>query len=57
MTAREPFRIDVAQEALDELRERLTSTRWQGELPGADWSYGVHQDYLAELMQRLRTVR
>ncbi|MER7083431.1 Pimeloyl-ACP methyl ester carboxylesterase [Saccharopolyspora kobensis] len=55
MYALAPFRIDVAQEALDDLRERLARTRWPGELPGVGWSYGVHQEYLADLVEHWRT--
>ncbi|MGW1676944.1 epoxide hydrolase family protein [Saccharopolyspora sp. NPDC002376] len=55
MNAPEPFRIDVPQEALDDLRGRLARTRWPGEIPGVGWSYGVHQDYLADLVEYWRT--
>jgi hypothetical protein len=36
-----PFRIDVAEADLIELRNRLASTRWPDELTGAGWRYGV----------------
>jgi pimeloyl-ACP methyl ester carboxylesterase len=36
-----PFRIDIPQQDLADLAARLDGTRWPGELPGADWSYGV----------------
>jgi epoxide hydrolase len=29
-----PFRIDIPQAALDDLRDRLGRTRWPDELPG-----------------------
>ena len=29
-----PFRLDVPQADLDDLRERLARTHWPGELPG-----------------------
>jgi pimeloyl-ACP methyl ester carboxylesterase len=44
-----PFRIDVPQADLDDLRDRLHRTRWPGELPGAGWSRGVPLGYLEEL--------
>jgi len=44
-----PFRIDVPQADLDELRDRLARTRWPGELPGGGWSPGVPLGYLKEL--------
>jgi epoxide hydrolase len=44
-----PFRIDVPQADLDDLRERLARTRWPEELPGVGWSRGVPLGYLKEL--------
>lgn len=37
-----PFRIDVPEVVLDDLRNRLTNTRWPDELPEAEWDYGCH---------------
>jgi len=36
-----PFRIDVPQADLDDLRERLSRTCWPDEVPGAgsDWRF------------------
>jgi hypothetical protein len=42
-----PFRIEVTQAALDDLRDRLARTRWPDELPGVGWSYGVPLDYVS----------
>lgn len=44
-----PFRVDVPDSALDDLRERLGRTRWPDELPGAGWSYGVPLRRVREL--------
>jgi pimeloyl-ACP methyl ester carboxylesterase len=44
-----PFRIEVPQAELDDLRERLARTRWPDELPGAGWSRGVPLGYLKDL--------
>ncbi|MBG0566670.1 epoxide hydrolase family protein [Actinoplanes aureus] len=44
-----PFRIDIPQADLDDLRERLARTRWTRQLPGDGWSRGVPLDYLREL--------
>lgn len=41
-----PFRIDVPQADLDDLRQRLAETRWPSELEGVGWSRGVPVDYL-----------
>jgi epoxide hydrolase len=37
----QPFRIAIPQEALDDLRERLSRARWPQEIPGTAWQYGV----------------
>jgi microsomal epoxide hydrolase len=34
------FRVDVPEEVLDDLRERLARTRWPDQLPGTSWEYG-----------------
>ncbi|WP_230330086.1 epoxide hydrolase N-terminal domain-containing protein [Nocardia aurantiaca] len=44
-----PFRIDIAQADLDDLRRRLTRTRWIDEIPGTGWERGVPTSYLREL--------
>jgi pimeloyl-ACP methyl ester carboxylesterase len=36
-----PFKIQVPQEALDDLKHRLASTRWPGRETVGDWSQGV----------------
>src|SRR4029077_16122209 len=49
-----PFRIDVPQTELDDLRDRLARARWPEESPGAGWSQGVPGDYLMELAEYWR---
>lgn len=44
-----PFRIDIPQDDLDDLKYRLSRTRWVDALPGAGWKYGVSLDYVKEL--------
>jgi epoxide hydrolase len=46
-----PYRIDVPQADLDDLRERLARTRWPDELPGVGWSYGVPLARVRELAE------
>jgi pimeloyl-ACP methyl ester carboxylesterase len=46
-----PFRIEIAQSALDDLRDRLARTRWPDELPDAGWDYGVSLGYIKELAE------
>ena len=48
-TAIRPFRIDIPQADLDDLRDRLARTRWPDELPGVGWTRGVPLGYLKEL--------
>jgi pimeloyl-ACP methyl ester carboxylesterase len=48
-TAITPFRIDVPQADLDDLRDRLHHTRWPDELPGVGWTRGVPLGYLKQL--------
>jgi hypothetical protein len=50
-----PFRIAVAQAAVDDLRERIARTRWPDESPGAGWTRGVPTNYLKELAEYWRT--
>ncbi|WP_067688665.1 epoxide hydrolase family protein [Nocardia jejuensis] len=44
-----PFRIDIPQADLDDLRDRVTRTRWIDEVPGSGWERGVPTAYLREL--------
>ncbi|HEX8858853.1 MAG TPA: epoxide hydrolase [Actinomycetes bacterium] len=44
-----PFRVEVADEDLRDLRERLRRTRWPEAETVGDWSQGVPLDYLREL--------
>jgi epoxide hydrolase len=44
-----PFRIDIPQADLDDLRQRLHRTRWPDELPRVGWTRGVPLGYLKEL--------
>ena len=45
----QPFRISVAQDDLEDLRYRLSRTRWPEKLGEAGWKYGVSLDYVKEL--------
>ncbi|MFC5004349.1 epoxide hydrolase family protein [Dactylosporangium cerinum] len=44
-----PFRIDIADEVLDDLRRRLRATRWPDAQTGPGWSQGVPLDRVREL--------
>jgi epoxide hydrolase len=55
MTEIRPFRIDIPQSQIDDLRERLARTRWPAEVPGVGWSRGVPLGYLKGLVDYWRT--
>lgn len=44
-----PFKINVPQASLDDLKKRLENTRWPDEVEGAGWDYGTNLGYLKEL--------
>ena len=46
----QPFTVHVADETLQDLRERLARTRWPGELPLTGWDYGSNLAYVKELV-------
>jgi pimeloyl-ACP methyl ester carboxylesterase len=46
-----PFRIEIAEAALVELRERLHRTRWPEAETVADWSQGVPLSYVQDVCQ------
>jgi pimeloyl-ACP methyl ester carboxylesterase len=50
-----PFRIDIPQHDLDDLRGRLARTRWPADLPGTSWERGVPGPYLRDLAEYWRT--
>ncbi|TDB98005.1 epoxide hydrolase family protein [Actinomadura sp. 7K534] len=50
-----PFRIEVPEAELDDLRERLARTRWGAAVPGEPWERGVPAEYLRELAEYWRT--
>ncbi|MFD2767542.1 epoxide hydrolase family protein [Micromonospora eburnea] len=50
-----PFQIDIPQDRLDDLRQRLAQTRWPDELPGVAWEAGVPLDYLKDMADYWRT--
>jgi epoxide hydrolase len=50
----EPFRVDVPQDVLDDLHERLARTRFPEQLPDAGWDYGAELGYLREFVEYWR---
>ncbi|TDD19299.1 epoxide hydrolase [Kribbella turkmenica] len=49
------FRVDVPQQAVDDLRERLGRIRWPRELPGEGWHRGVPVGYLRRVVERWKS--
>ena len=45
----QPFKIAIPQATLDNLRERLSCTRWPDEVEGAGWDYGTNLEYMKDL--------
>ncbi len=50
-----PFRLDIPQHDLDDLRDRLARTRLPAALPGDDWDTGVPTAWLRDLAEYWRT--
>jgi pimeloyl-ACP methyl ester carboxylesterase len=50
-----PFRIEISDAELDDLRDRLARTRWPDELPGVGWSYGVSLGFVKDMVQHWRS--
>ncbi len=45
-----PFRIDVPEDVLADLRDRLARTRLPDEVPGTGWAYGTDLGYMRGLL-------
>jgi pimeloyl-ACP methyl ester carboxylesterase len=54
-TGIQPFRLEVPEADLDDVRDRLGRTRWPDELPGVGWAYGVPLDHVRALVDHWRT--
>jgi pimeloyl-ACP methyl ester carboxylesterase len=54
VTEPRPFRVDVPDEVLADLRERLERVRWPDEVPGGGWTYGTDLSYMRELVDYWR---
>ncbi|HEY3228706.1 MAG TPA: epoxide hydrolase, partial [Roseiflexaceae bacterium] len=51
----QPFKIQITQSTIEDLRERLARTRWPDEIPGSGWDYGANLAYMQELVDYWRT--
>ena len=45
----EPFKINVEESVLIDLKQRLANTRWPGEITDSSWQYGSNLAYVKEL--------
>ncbi len=50
-----PFKVEVPNDVLRDLKERLDRTRWPDEIPDSGWEYGSNLDYIKELVEYWRT--
>ena len=50
-----PFRVDIGDDAIADLRDRLARTRWPHQIADAGWDYGINVPYLRELCEYWRT--
>ncbi len=50
----QPFRLQIPDAAIVDLRERLTRTRFPDQAPAASWSYGTDVDWLRGLVAHWR---
>jgi hypothetical protein len=46
-----PMTIDVPQDVLDDLQDRLRRTRWPVEVPEGSWTRGVDLRHMKELVE------
>ncbi len=51
----QPFKVQVPEATLEDLRERLARTRWSDEISGSGWDYGSNLAYIKELVDYWRT--
>lgn len=46
---KKPFKINIKQSVIDDLKKRLSNTRWTDEIENVKWDYGTNKAYLKEL--------
>ena len=44
------YRVEVAQDVLDDLGQRLARARLPNQIKGSGWSYGISLDYMSDLV-------
>jgi pimeloyl-ACP methyl ester carboxylesterase len=51
----QPFRAEIPEAVLEDLRMRLARTRWPDEIEGCGWDYGVDLGFLRDLADHWRS--
>ena len=51
----QPFKVEVPETTLEDLRDRLAHTRWPDEVLDSGWDYGTNLAYIKELVDYWRT--
>ena len=51
----QPYKVEVSQDVLDDLKRRLEHTRWPDEIVGSGWDFGSNLAYVKELCEYWRT--
>src|SRR5450432_1538596 len=44
-----PYKINIEQSIIDDLKKRIANTRWADEIENSKWEYGTNKNYLKEL--------
>jgi pimeloyl-ACP methyl ester carboxylesterase len=44
-----PFKVNISEYILDDLKNRIAATRWTDEISGSTWQYGINLSYMKEL--------
>ena len=47
----QPYEVHISDDVLDDLKDRLSRTRWPDELEDVDWDYGSSLTYIRELCE------
>src|ERR1700692_2942542 len=50
-----PFKVEVSDEVLRDLHDRLQRTRFPDEVPNTGWEYGTNLAYLKQLVEYWRS--
>ena len=50
-----PYQVEIADDILRDLQQRLAQTRWPGEIADTGWDYGSNLAYVKELVHYWQT--